>query len=795
MRTRPWTDAGRWFARAAAAIGCLVLAVPGRGGTTLDIPVFAGGYGLSFYEETARQFEALEAARGVKVHLYGDPRIHDKISVRAIGGDFPDAAAAAYVPWPALIRAGKVIDLRRYLDGPNWEGDARWRDTFYPGALESWEVDGHICGLPFTYACWTIFYNRSLFRAHGWTPPRTWDEFFALCDRMKAAGITPLSLAGTHQLYPEAFLRAAFYSRAGSAGWKALNALAPGARTSPAYLEAAALLQRITRQDTIRGWEGATHTGAQLAFLEGRTAMTVSGSWMLNEMAGKVPDGFELGAMNFPVFPDGRGDPTAIQTSSDCFFVFAKGDPRRERLTIDFLRYLTSRRRAEAFVREMDSPVAVRGVPRVAFSPRMRDTYAMIEQARSAFNMPQAMLQPPALLEALNDARFRLMTGAMTPREFGRRLEDAAATDRRRMADPLVVDDRHPVAGTLLLAGILATAVWLFGAERGRRRFARDTALAGLVPPDSPRPRPAAETASFGPLRARMAATFVGPAFALYAVLVLLPGATAFLWAFTHWDGLGPRTWTGWFNFRELLFESDTFWSALRNNLFLTVVPTLLVVPVALLLAAVIHRGVIGGRVFRVVFLFPNLLGGIAATLLWLNAYEPHGGLVNAGLVALGRLIHSEWLQSFDGFPWLTPDHLYAALVPIYLWMACGFNLILYLAAMEGIDPQLYEAAELDGASRVRQFFSVTLPMIWDLVGISAVFLVIAGLNAFEMVWLLTSQEPAGSSHTLGTLLVTTMFKYFEVGRAAALAVILLVLVLLASGVVLRVLRREPVGD
>ena len=116
---------------------------------------------------------------------------------------------------------------------------------------------------------------------------------------------------------------------------------------------------------------------------------------------------------------------------------------------------------------------------------------------------------------------------------------------------------------------------------------------------------------------------------------------------------------------------------------------------------------------------------------------------------------------------------------------------MLYLAAMEGIDPQLYEAAELDGAPAWRQFFAITLPLIWEVVIISAVFLVISGLNAFEMVWLLTSQDPASASQTLGTLMITSMFKEFQIGRAAAIAVIMFVLVLAASAAVMRGLKRE----
>ena len=265
----------------------------------------------------------------------------------------------------------------------------------------------------------------------------------------------------------------------------------------------------------------------------------------------------------------------------------------------------------------------------------------------------------------------------------------------------------------------------------------------------------------------------------------------AFSWAFLRWDGIGPRTWAAWFNFKSLLFESDVFWLALRNNLFLMLAPAAVIVPLALWFAVLIHRGVWGAGMFRVVFLFPNVLGGIAATLLWLNAYEPHGGLINASLVALGQALDVDWLRGFDGFPWLAQSHLYLALVPIYLWMSCGFNLVLFLAAMEGIDPQLYEAAELDGAPAWRQFFAITLPLIWEVVIISAVFLVIGGLNAFQMVWLLTSQDPASASQTLGTLMITSMFKEFDIGRSAAIAVIMFVLVLAASAAVRRGLKRE----
>lgn len=751
---------------------------------TLDIPVFAGGYGTGFYEETARAFERVRP--GVRINLYGDPRISDKLRVRIIDGHLPDAMLPFNLLIPTLAQTGRLLDLGPALAGPNWEGDARWGDTFLPGATDAWKLAGRRYGVPVSYACWVIYYNQRLFREHGWSVPRTWDEFFALCDQIQAAGIAPMSLTGLYSNYPDALLRAAYYNLAGADAWQALNELAPGARTDPRYVRAAAVLQRITQHYTVSGWEGATHTAAQMAFLNGRAALCVSGSWMLFEMGAKVPADFEAGVMNFPVFPEGVADPTTVQSSSDNFFVFATGDRVREQLSVDFLRFLTSRERALAWVRRLDTPSAVRGVPMEAYSPRMQPVARMIDRAREAFNMPQVMLQPPSIRQALIDGRLELMTGRISPEAFGRKIEAAAENDRARQASPGAVNVRHPLGATILLGGLAALVGFLLY-DRIRRR--RDS----FPPVGARQARGAEDAATLGTLPPSRAAGFVAPAFALYAALVLAPGAVALAWAFSRWDGLGPRAWAGWFNFKWLLFESDTFWAALRNNAFLMAVPAAVVLPLALGLAYVLHRGVWGAGVLRALLLFPNLLGGIAAALLWMTAYEPHGGLVNAGLVALGEALGSDWLRSFEGYPWLAPRNLYSSLVPIYVWMACGFNLVLYLAAMEGIPAELYEVAEIEGASRMRQFFSITLPLIWEVVVISAVFIVIAGLNAFEMIWLLTQQDPDSSTHTLGTLMVSSMFKEFDIGRATAIAAILFVLVLAGSAGLMRGLKRDGV--
>lgn len=772
----------------------------------LDIPVLVAGYGSAFYEETAREFEKLRP--GVRVRIAGNPRINDQVRIRVMAGDDPDATDAVLL-YPNLIKAGRILDLAPYLDGPNWEGDARWRDTFLPGVLDRWTAPPvapnvatsvsepgsknapPVYGLPFAHAVWTVFYDKKRFRENGWEVPRTWDEFFALCEKMKAADVAPVSLPGAFMRYGDAFLRAAHYNLVGPEGWRAYNQLEAGTRTDPRFIRAAGVLQTLSTRHLVKGWQGMTHTAAQLAFIDGRAAMTISASWFANEMRGKLPAGFELGAMNLPVFADGITSPDTLQTQSGYYFIFASGDAAKERATVDFFRYLTSRSRAKRFVQTLDSPVALRAVGPDDYSPRMRDTAALIARSTGSFDAapPASATNLAVINQALTDARYRLMTGRITPEEFGARLETAAAGARARETEPNRVEIRHGFGAAALLLGIAAVVAWLFW-KRGPAGERRDSrADTSDLPTLTPRDKVGAGGPSsehLGRLRGPFAFGFVGPALLLFGAFVILPGIASFVWAFTRWDGLGERSWAGLFNFKWLLLESDVFWFALRNNLFLMIAPALVVVPAALFFAALIHRGVWGGPVFRVVFLFPNMLGGIAATLLWMSAYDPHGGLVNTALVKLG-------FTSFDGFAWLSQAHLYGALLPIYLWMACGFNLVLYLAAMQGISPDLYEAADLEGASPMRQFFTITLPLIWDVLVVSAVFLVIGGLNAFEMIWLLTSQDPASGSHTLSTLMVSTMFQEFQIGRATAIAVMMFVLVLVGSAAVMRALKRETV--
>jgi raffinose/stachyose/melibiose transport system permease protein len=208
------------------------------------------------------------------------------------------------------------------------------------------------------------------------------------------------------------------------------------------------------------------------------------------------------------------------------------------------------------------------------------------------------------------------------------------------------------------------------------------------------------------------------------------------------------------------------------------------VLPISMFLAACINRGLWGSNVFRVAFFFPNIIGLVAATLVWLHLYSPRGGPVNGVLVAAG-------LSGFKGFPWLSQQHLYWALIPMSVWAACGFNMLLFLAAMQSIPAEMYEAADLDGATPWQQFWTVTLPSIWPSVSVSVVLLVIGGMKAFEVIWLLTNQQPTTNVQVVGTLMIQELFWKFHVGQATAIAVMLFLIVFVGTAATLKMMGRR----
>jgi ABC-type sugar transport system permease subunit len=503
--------------------------------------------------------------------------------------------------------------------------------------------------------------------------------------------------------------------------------------------------------------------------------MIPCGAWLKSEMIGKIPDGFELGCFNQPIVENPKGDPTAVNVHVEPFYVMSRS--KHPRQGVDFLRFITSRRMAGRFARMQDSPTAVRGTNAGNLSKDMDDLLAIIERAKTSYGTIPGEGYPD-MQQVYNDEMFHVIGRDETPEQIAGDFERRGRLMRIRAANPDQYEVHHVVKPILLL-GVLGVGaiIAVSGAARGLRR---STTVA------SPRKARCDGRQRLGWGNALL---FLAPAVLVYSAFVIWPSLRSFAWSLHRWNGLtdiGQMPFTGLLNFKRLLLESDGFWIALQNNLFLMLVVPAFVIPLALFLATCLSRGVWGANVFRVVFFFPNLIGGVAATLLWLHLYNPKGGVVNHALVAIG-------LTRFQDFPWLGVNNLYWALIPISIWGACGFNMVLYLAAMQSVPEDLYESATIDGASQWRQFWTITLPMIWDMLAISIVFMVIGGMKAFETIWLLTNQQPVTETHVVGTLMVQSMFNEYKVGEATAIAVLLFLMVFIGTGALLRIMKREAI--
>jgi N-acetylglucosamine transport system permease protein len=285
----------------------------------------------------------------------------------------------------------------------------------------------------------------------------------------------------------------------------------------------------------------------------------------------------------------------------------------------------------------------------------------------------------------------------------------------------------------------------------------------------------------------------LGIPFVFYAVFVLWPFAQAFIYSLTNWSGFSDTfDFVGISNYKALL-NDDTFLQAVRNNLLLAIVVPFVTIALALALATLVTvggsstgavRGLGHSSFYRIVSFFPYTIPAIVIGLIWSQMFDPSSGLVNGILTSLG-------LSQFTSFAWLgevstaMPVSMF-----VIIWGFVGFYMVLFIAAIKGIPAELYDAARVDGAGRIRMTMMVTLPMVRETIQTAYIYLGILALDAFVyMAALNASGGPQNSTLTMTQDLFNTAFKKGQFGLASAMGVVLAVLTLLFAAVVFLVNR------
>jgi len=280
---------------------------------------------------------------------------------------------------------------------------------------------------------------------------------------------------------------------------------------------------------------------------------------------------------------------------------------------------------------------------------------------------------------------------------------------------------------------------------------------------------------------------FVLPIALFFAVFVAFPFLRSFYLSLTEWSGFTSPRFIGLRNFQSLA-DDPVFWKALRTTIIYTAVTTILQTTLPMLLAVFINIGWRGGVVFRTLLFIPVIVSFVVTALLWQLIYDPNFGTLNQVLRAVGldALAH----------PWLAdPMTVVPAIMLVSLWQSLGFYMLIFLAGLQGIDPNLYEAARIDGAGARQEFLKITVPMLRTVTAVVVLLNLINGFNTFDVIYVMTGGGPNRASEVLGTYLYKLAFGTESgatpsFGYATAISMIVFALCVAAAVVQLRISRR-----
>lgn len=408
--------------------GCALRREPAGKETVLEVAIFEGGYGIEWHRSVAREYERRHP--GIKIDLWGDPRVDEKLKPRILRGNPPDLASCRLPEWK-LIVAGKLYPLDSALDSPAYGLPGTWRETLLPGLLTPYAYQGRHYAMPSNFGAWVCWYNRKQFRKHGWKVPHTWSEFQRLCAQIQAAGIAPLAFQGKYPTYAWATLLSLYQRLVPFERWDALQDIRPGAFLDPEFIHAARLFQETAVRSFAPGALAMTHTESQLQWVNGRAALVFCGLWLKNEMKNALPPDFEMACFPIPMVEGGQGDAHAVYGGgAENFFVFAEG--RHPREALDFLKYMISIEPARAYIRQLDTLTPVREAAKgVALSPELQSAVDVLNHSSRTFSDRLSSLYLEFGKTILPDALAGLVSGKITPEAFAGRLEEAMERVRR----------------------------------------------------------------------------------------------------------------------------------------------------------------------------------------------------------------------------------------------------------------------------------------------------------------------------------------------------------------------------
>ncbi|QNG59359.1 carbohydrate ABC transporter permease [Metabacillus idriensis] len=271
---------------------------------------------------------------------------------------------------------------------------------------------------------------------------------------------------------------------------------------------------------------------------------------------------------------------------------------------------------------------------------------------------------------------------------------------------------------------------------------------------------------------------FIAPVVLGLFAFYMMPAIASFYLSFTEWDGLTAPVFTGLEN-AVTLMQDETFLLSMRNTLFFTFVSVPLSIGLAVIVAVMLNQKIKGMVIYRTLYFLPVVTMPVAVGMVWKWLYNSEFGLINFVLGKL-HLPQPEWL--FD------EKIALFSIILVSVWMGIGHNIVLLLAGLQGISASYYEAAKLDGASRLHQFFHITVPLLTPSIFFVFIMSMISALQMFDLIFIMVGSETSilDPMRTVVYGVWESGFKYFEMGYASAKAFILFIIILIITIIQMR---------
>ena len=268
---------------------------------------------------------------------------------------------------------------------------------------------------------------------------------------------------------------------------------------------------------------------------------------------------------------------------------------------------------------------------------------------------------------------------------------------------------------------------------------------------------------------------FILPSLLGFLIFTFIPVVISLCLSFTSWnfmEGIEGIKFNGLANYIRL-FSDEWFLNSYKNNIIFTAVTVPVLIALGLVMATIINKYIYGGGVVRTMIFIPYIASVVAVCTVWMVLLQPSYGPVNEFFRSIGIANPPGWLADFK---WSLPS-----IMVIYVLQQVGYYSIVFLAGLKGLPEDVYEAAKVDGASSIRQFFSLTVPLISPTTFFLTIMGIIGSFKVFDQISVLTQGGPGSSSSVMAYYVYRTAFDYFEMGYANTLAWALFVLVFIVT--------------